>query len=214
MLRKCTITILSCKRKTYCEHYRPTEPISKYIPAKLTDPANIHGDNASSFRSEELKQYLLAHVVASSYPSPFNPRETAKLKDADYEMEKCARSLSRMQPRISVHGTPHDRMFQYRRRNIPVKPLPVWLKNGETWCQSTYEKPTNPSYSLVEDPDSRSRVVSSKDISKYEKFEDEDCDLEKESDISYHNTYADEFFDNRQEKYYERQNETKQSTPK
>ncbi|KAI0989071.1 hypothetical protein GJ496_005612 [Pomphorhynchus laevis] len=59
-------------------------------------------------------------------------------------------------------------------------------------------------------PKGRSRFVSNRYISKYEKSEDKDCDLE--NDTSYNYTYADEFFDNRQEK--ERQSETNQLTPK
>ncbi|KAI0982810.1 hypothetical protein GJ496_002165 [Pomphorhynchus laevis] len=113
----------------------------------------------------------------------------------------------------ATNETPHDRMFQYHQRNMPVKSLPVWIKNGDCIHETTFTT-TKILITSSASTNDRYRVLTNIDISKYEKFEDEDCVLENKNGTFYHNTYSDEFFDNRQEKDYERQSERKQSTPK
>ncbi|KAI0989767.1 hypothetical protein GJ496_007178 [Pomphorhynchus laevis] len=129
--------------------------------------------------SKKASAYLCL-VSISSPPRLFN-----------YLSKDCKPILTKS----SKHSPTDNSLMQYEidRINIPVKPLPVWLKNGKTVYirqhaqQSNFSsqvvsvqvREANQSYSLVEDPDGQFRVVSNRDISKYKKFEDETVIYEK-----------------------------------
>ena len=118
-------------------------------PFSLTGiPSYIHSDNASSFKSHELKQYLLKRGIASSKSSIYNPAgngqaektvgtvwkavqlalRTRNLPMSHYEyvLNDVLHSLRSLLC-VSINATPHERFFNFPRRSGTGKSLPTWL---------------------------------------------------------------------------------------
>ena len=111
-------------------------------------PSYIHSDNASSFKSHELKQYLLKRGIASSKSSIYNPAgngqaektvgtvwkavqlalRTRNLPMSHYEyvLNDVLHSLRSLLC-VSINATPHERFFNFPRRSGTGKSLPTWL---------------------------------------------------------------------------------------
>ena len=111
-------------------------------------PDFVHSDNAKSFMSNELKQFLLKRGVASSKSSPYHPTgnsqveryngviwkairlalKTHNLSVSSWEavLPDALQSVRSLLNTITNH-TPHELFFNFHRRSPSGKSLPAWL---------------------------------------------------------------------------------------
>ena len=111
-------------------------------------PSYVHSDRDSSFMSEELKQYLLIHGVASSRITSYNPCDNGQceryngiiwktvnlaLKSKELSVECWEIVLTDALHSIrallctSTNTTPHKRIFNHLRRSTCGTSIPSWL---------------------------------------------------------------------------------------
>ena len=111
-------------------------------------PNYIHSDNAKSFVSKELKEFLLKRGIASSKSSPYHPTgnsqveryigviwkairlalKTYNLGISSWEavLPDALQSL-RSLLNTTTNSTPHELFFSFDRRSPSGKSLPAWL---------------------------------------------------------------------------------------
>ncbi|XP_076805037.1 uncharacterized protein LOC143448952 [Clavelina lepadiformis] len=116
-------------------------------------PAYIHSDRGSSFMSRELKDFLMARGIATSYSTPYHPQGNSQCERANQTIWRTIKLLlssyktseehwERVLPQ-ALHGirsllctatneTPHERMFPFPRRATLGSSMPTWLLNQGT----------------------------------------------------------------------------------
>ena len=116
----------------------------------------IHSDGYLSFQSEELKQWLNSHWVATSRTTSYNPKGNGQCEKYNGVIWKAilAALKSRQLPTshwehvlydalhsvrsllcTSINCTPHERMFVHARRSVNGTTLPSWLKPGPVFVK-------------------------------------------------------------------------------
>ena len=116
----------------------------------------IHSDRANSFRSQEIRNYLLERGVAFSHSTPYHPEGNGQVERFNQTVWKtiCCLLKSRRLPTkqwesvlgdalhsirsllcTSTGKTPHERFLSFSRRSSHGKSLPNWLTHpGPLQC--------------------------------------------------------------------------------
>ena len=110
----------------------------------------VHSDRATSFRSEELRAFLLERGVACSFTTPYHPKGNGQVERYNQTVWRTIRSLQKSRGLAvnqwecvlgdALHSirsllctatgqTPHERFFEFSRRSSHGKSLPDWLIN-------------------------------------------------------------------------------------
>ena len=114
-------------------------------------PSSIHSDNGTSLVSEKLRSFFLAHGIAYSNSSVYNPRgngqvelyngviwKTVQLSLHNRNLDIChwesvlpeALHCIRSLLCTSTNQTPHERLFSFQRKSATGTSLPTWLLNN------------------------------------------------------------------------------------
>ena len=136
--------------------YACKDTTSKTVKRCLTDifsvfglPESVHNDRGSDFISQETRDFLLNHGVATSKTSRYTPQcngQVEKLNGTIWKAIRCAlhgksRRLSEWDESLpqalhavrsllctATNETPHDRIFTYPRKTSTGINLPTWLQ--------------------------------------------------------------------------------------
>ena len=111
-------------------------------------PMFLHSDRGSGFVSQEIRNWLHAHGVATSNSSPFHPTGNSQverfngtiwkhvqlaLESRNLQVKAWESVLSDALHAVrtllctSTNSTPHERMFSHQRRGSSGSSLPIWL---------------------------------------------------------------------------------------
>ena len=163
------------------------------------NPAYIHSDRGKSFMSNELKGYLTQMGIATSKSTPYHPQgnglveryngtiwktvtlclKSRKLHNHQWEIV-LPDSLHAIRSLIntSTNCTPHERLFNFKRRTSSGVALPSWLCSpGKVLLRkfvknSKYDPlvdevellEANPTYAHIKYPDGRESTVNISDL--------------------------------------------------
>ena len=147
-------------------------------------PAYIHSDRGAAFMSSDLKKYLHEKGVATSLTTPYNPQGNGLVERYNSTIWKAvtlALKAKNLPPTCweivlpdafhsirslistSTNCTPHERMFNFKRRTSTGTSLPTWVSHpGPAFLKrhvrlSKYDTPVdevelieaNPSYAYI-----------------------------------------------------------------
>ena len=114
-------------------------------------PSFIHTDRGKQFTSNEFQQFCQENGIAQSLSSPYHPvgndlcermngtiwkavcclLEFRKLPASHWESVLCeAFSAIRTLLCTAANKTPHDRLFQFQRREVFSYYMPAWIRAG------------------------------------------------------------------------------------
>ena len=162
-------------------------------------PSYIHSDRGPSLISQEMKQFLTSRGISSSRTTPYNPECNGQVEKGNHTIWRAITltcltrklPISKWQEVLpdvlhsirtllctATNSTPHERLFNYKRKSGTGTSLPTWLANPGSvllrrFVRHSKTEPlvdevelleANPQYAHVRFPDGRETTVSIKDL--------------------------------------------------
>ena len=162
-------------------------------------PSYTHSDRGSSLMSDELKQFLTSKGISSSRTTPYHPQGNGQVEKGNHTIWRAIKltchsrklPISQWQDVLpdvlhsvrsllctATNCTPHERLFNFRRKSGTGASLPSWLLNPgpvllRRFVRNSKQDPlvdevdlieANPHYAYVRFPNGRESTVSVKDL--------------------------------------------------
>ena len=162
-------------------------------------PSYIHSDRGSSLISDELKQFLTSKSISTSRTTPYHPQGNGQVEKGNHTIWRSIKltchsrqlPISQWQEVLpdvlhsirsllctTTNCTPHERLFNFKRKSGTGASLPTWLLNPgpvllRRFVRNSKQDPlvdevdlleANPHYAYVRYPNGRESTVSIKDL--------------------------------------------------